>query len=500
MRCPGADEEPTARLDERSASPLELAVGGPAVRRYERAIVRLRPRDQLAVRGRIELQQAYGALAGALGVSTSAAARAVVTRALGRLVEGLSVKGDRALLASLVAAVADGWPQDWDALEARAGDDRTRCALGALRILGAVFDFHRNLAPGRPASAGRPSPASPAAPALGQWGRFILLTKLGEGSYGDVYQAYDTQLDREVALKLLKPGRSSADPTPRLLSEARMLARVRHPNVASVYGAGEHDGRPGLWMELVRGVNLEELLCSRGPMSASEAALVGLDVCRALAAVHGAGLVHRDVKTSNVMREVGGRVVLTDFGAGRHLDGQPRRQLAGTPLYLAPEVLEGRAATALSDVYSLGVVLFRLVTGSYPQGADRPGDGLGIHAGRATSLRDLRPDLPDAFVVAVERALAASPADRPPSAGALRAELGLVLGVPASWRKVRRPPAGAGGFGPLPLEPTLPGPGSQTGPRRSDPVRRPGDALRSARSQGAGVGLSAGALMAWRAR
>ena len=358
-------------------------------------------------------------------------------------------------LAGLLASVADGWPQDWDALDARADDDRTRRALGSLRIVAAIADSKRRLAPlGRPPShnrrdtpdaGGQSAPASPempvqqARPAQDQWGRFFLLRKLGEGAYGDVYQAYDTQLDRDVALKLLKPSASSADTARRLLAEARMLARVRHPNVASVYGAGEHDGRAGIWMELVRGVNLEELLHARGPMSASEAALVGLDLCRALAAVHGAELVHRDLKASNVMREVGGRIVLTDFGAGRCQGLRPKRQFAGTPLYLAPEVLAGSEATVLSDIYSLGVVLFRLVTAGYPRRADRVNDLLDIRgAGTPTSLRDLRPDLPETFVAAVEQALAFDPADRPQTAGALRAALGVVLGVPLSWRKAHR--------------------------------------------------------------
>lgn len=340
-------------------------------------------------------------------------------------------------LAGLVASVADGWPQDWDALDARTDDDRTRRALGSLRIVAAIADSKRRLPPPE-------TPAPHARPAQDQWGRFFLLRKLGEGAYGDVYQAYDTQLDRDVALKLLKPSASSADTARRLLAEARMLARVRHPNVASVYGAGEHDGRAGIWMELVRGVNLEELLHSRGPMSASEAALVGLDLCRALAAVHGAELVHRDLKASNVMREVGGRIVLTDFGAGRCQGLRPKRQFAGTPLYLAPEVLAGSEATVLSDIYSLGVVLFRLVTAGYPRKAKRFKDLLDIRsASTPTSLRDLRPDLPEAFVAAVEQALAFDPADRPQSAGALRAGLGVVLGVPPSWRKARRCPASA---------------------------------------------------------
>jgi len=355
---------------------------------------------------------------------------------------------DAASIASLVAAVADGWPQDWDALEARVHDDETRRALRNLRVVAGIADFHRSLSetsrvpivnPVSPrVTTGAATAPDGLTPVPGRsWGRFRLLKKLGEGAYGDVYWAHDTQLDRDVALKILKPARSSDDLTPRLLAEARLLARVRHPNVASVYGAEERDGRAGMWMELVRGLTLEELLLSRGPMSAGEAALVGQDLCRALAAVHGAGLVHRDVKTTNVIREVGGRIVLTDFGAGRYLGRDPRHRFAGTPLYAAPEVVAGSEATALSDVYSLGVVLFRLVTGAYPRKAGGLGERLEAGDRVSASLRDLRPDLPDTFVSAVEQALARDPLDRPHSAGALRAALGLVFGAPASWRRSR---------------------------------------------------------------
>ena len=148
------------------------------------------------------------------------------------------------------------------------------------------------------------------------------------------------------------------------MDEARRLARLRHEHVVQVYGAEEHDGRVGLWTELVRGESLEQLVADRGPLGAREAALVGLDVCAALAAVHGAGLVHRDVKAQNVMREAGGRVVLMDFGTGEDLAGTSR--LVGTPFYLAPEIFRGQKASVQSDLYSVGVLLFYLVTGKFP--------------------------------------------------------------------------------------------------------------------------------------
>ena len=350
---------------EPDAPSLELAVGHEAARRYEIALASLRPRDREAVLGRIELHWPYEQLAEALGMAAAPAARAVVIRAIGRLVGADERTGLEGSLESLVASVADGWPQDWTALVARAGDAPARRGLDNLRALSAIADCRRRShvprGPGRTDSA-RSSTATDGQlaldvrPARKQWGRFELRRRLGEGAYGDVYSAYDPQLDREVALKLLKPLRSSSssDQAARLLAEARMLAQVRHPNVASVFGADSYDGQPGLWMELISGFTLEEMLRWRGPMSACEAALVGQDVCRALSAVHRAGLLHRDVKTANVIRELGGRIVLTDFGAGRIRAREARRTLVGTPHYVAPEVVAGGDATERSDIYSLG--------------------------------------------------------------------------------------------------------------------------------------------------
>jgi serine/threonine protein kinase len=358
-------------------------------------------------------------------------------------------------LESLVASVADGWPQDWTALEAGTRDERTRHVLRNMRLVTAIADFHRNSPASRSldgtdtepnasessASLARDPLIPEASPPLGQWGRFLLRKKLGQGSFGEVYSAYDPQLNRDVALKLLKPSRSSPDQAPRLLSEARMLAQVRHPNVASVYGADQYDGRAGMWMELVRGLTLEELIHSHGAMSAGEAALVGQCDCRALIAVHRAGLVHRDVKTANVIREYGGRIVLTDFGAGRFRGIEPKGGVVGTPHYVAPEVMAGGEATELSDIYSVGVLLYRLVTVSYPcpiPAFDEPPES--HDSGPPTSLRDLRADLSEAFSSAVEQALSRDPRHRPRSAGALSAALGIALGASASLRRARPAP------------------------------------------------------------
>jgi serine/threonine-protein kinase len=241
------------------------------------------------------------------------------------------------------------------------------------------------------------------------------------------------KLDREVALKLMTsdPSDDGADRA-RILREGRMLARLRHENVVTVYGADEVDGQIGLWMQLIHGSTLDAELASRGPFGAREATLIGVDLCRALAAVHGAGLLHRDIKAQNVMRESGGRTLLMDLGAGLDVarDGPPRpRRLTGTPLYLAPELLQGGAPSVASDIYGLGVLLYHLVTGGFPVDGATAKDVARKHArGERTRLRDARADLPEDFVRTVERALAPQPHARYQSAGDFEEAL---LGRPA---------------------------------------------------------------------
>jgi serine/threonine-protein kinase len=182
-------------------------------------------------------------------------------------------------------------------------------------------------------------------------------------------------------------------------------------------------------MEFVRGLTLEQMLATHGPFSAGEAGLVGYELCGALAAVHHAGLVHRDVKAQNVMREEGGRLVLMDFGAGQKQaePGTVGGRIVGTPLYLAPEVLKGIEATISSDVYSLGVLLYHLVTNDFPVRAASFGDLVQAHTrGEITPLQDLRPHLPRSFVRVVERATDPNPARRFASAGRMEAALAQI--------------------------------------------------------------------------
>lgn len=265
-----------------------------------------------------------------------------------------------------------------------------------------------------------------------RWGPFEIRQAIGQGSFGTVYRAWDPTLEREIALKLLDQGTWG----PEAIREARLLATVEHPNIVPVYGADVHDGHVGIWMKVIHGQTLKEMLVERGPFGAEEAAVIGRDLCQALAAVHGRGLVHRDIKAQNAMREVGGQTILMDFGAGQRADAA-HESTKGSPAYIAPEIAAGGAATAASDIYSLGVLLFHLVSGDFPVTASSWEELQERHArGQRQLLRDLRPELPDWFVEAVDASLSADPAARPATAGALHALLApppvrrLRVGVP----------------------------------------------------------------------
>jgi serine/threonine-protein kinase len=325
---------------------------------------------------------------------------------------------------ALIESLADGVDVDWSVLETAAISDKDRRRYGNLRLVARMAELHRTLALDDTADAAAGSTDDgPVGVRPETWGHLRVGERMAEGSFGEVYLAHDPQLDREVALKLLRS--STRRPLDRLLQEARTLARVRHPNVVTVHGAAEHDGRAGLWMERVDGQTLASWLRANGQMGGGEAAAVGADLCRALAAVHAAGLVHGDIKAQNVMRDKGGRIVLMDFGAGHTAGGG---SAAGTPLYLAPEVLNAEAATPRSDIYSLGVLLFHLLTGKYPCSAEDLEGLRSAHAARSrVYLRDLRPDLPGPLVAAIERSLDADPARRFASAGEM--ERALTAGV-----------------------------------------------------------------------
>ena len=336
-------------------------------------------------------------------------------------------------ISRLAEAIADGSPVDWMTAESTAQSEWERAVVRRLRRIGEIADRQRRSeAPDSPLSDVSLTRTTDETTSLRSWGHLQILDRLGEGAFGEVYRAFDTKLAREVALKLLRERESNASSrVSAVIDEGRLLARVRHPNVVTVHGADRMDGRVGLWMDLIRGRTLEQVVREHGPLGPQEAALIGIDLCHALAAVHQAGLLHRDVKAQNVMREDGGRVVLMDFGTGReHTDRSTASvdHLTGTPLYLAPEVFRGESASVRSDLYSLGVLLYYLVTGTHPIEARTLREVDDAHRrSQRVHLSDRRPDLPAKFVQVVERAISVDPDRRYSTAGAMAMALSEAL-------------------------------------------------------------------------
>ncbi|PWT81791.1 MAG: hypothetical protein C5B57_09800 [Blastocatellia bacterium] len=323
---------------------------------------------------------------------------------------------DDPVILGLVEAILDGDAPDWTSVESAATDSQ-RAVFTELQAIAAIGSAWRR---------GRiPSFHSPLhlASAVGStWGQLRILEALGHGGFGTVYRAWDPQLDREVALKLLPAG----DDAVSALEEGRLLAKVHHRNVVTIFGADRIGPYFGLGMELVHGETLEHVLVKEGLIDVPRVVALGRQLCEALAAVHRAGLVHRDVKAHNVMLEPSGRLVLMDFGAGRFLSKSSDQEFAGTPLYLAPEIFGGAAATAQSDLYSAGVLLYHLLTGRYPVEGRTLREVRDVHSRleQRSSVRLQRPDLPRRLASAIDRALAIQPVDRFQTAESMAAALG----------------------------------------------------------------------------
>ena len=283
---------------------------------------------------------------------------------------------------------------------------------------------------------GRAPPLDPEPqPVPEEFAELRLIRKLGEGGMGVVYVAHDLDLDRLVAVKLLGERRASQADRRRFLAEARALARLRHPNVVDVYRVGEVAGRPFFVAELLRGRAWDDL---PRPAPVELVAELALGAARGLAAAHLAGIIHRDVKPSNLFRTDGGEVKLLDFGLAKLWSdddgvgrpaGAPTLQtsagaLLGTPLFLAPERWLGAPATAASDIYALGASLFLLLAGRLPHTAGTRASLAARVLRRPTQpVRELRPETPAPLAAIVDRCLAREPGDRFASGDELRQAL-----------------------------------------------------------------------------
>lgn len=259
-------------------------------------------------------------------------------------------------------------------------------------------------------------------------GRYELLDVLGRGGMGVVYRASDRVLVRQVAVKVL-PAERAEDPgfVARFEREARAAAALNHPNVVGVFDFGREGRTRFIVMECVAGRNLAQIVRDQGGVDPARAVTVATEIARALAAAHEAGIIHRDIKPANVILQDGGVAKVLDFGIARAAASTSLTQTAvvlGSAPYMAPEVARGERADERSDIYSLGCVLYELLTGRPPFTGELAAAVLHQHnAARPRRPRELNPEVPDGLDALVLRMLAKRPNERPQTAGQLAAEL-----------------------------------------------------------------------------
>lgn len=265
--------------------------------------------------------------------------------------------------------------------------------------------------------------------------RYEMGEVIGTGGMGVVRAGRDSKLDRAVAIKFLRSDLAEQpDLRARFEAEARAAARISHPNVVGVFDTGEHEGVPYIVMELLSGRSLAEEL-EAGPLDPHRVRRIGLEILSALEAFHREGILHRDLKPDNVLMAADGTVKVGDFGVAKITEGMDLTMagtMLGTPAYLAPERVAGEPASAASDVYSVGVVLYELLTGSTPYAGDSTLAMLrAIQYDEPTPLSQVRPDVERPLAEAIEKAMAKDPAHRYAHASSMAADLGVETSMEA---------------------------------------------------------------------
>ena len=272
-----------------------------------------------------------------------------------------------------------------------------------------------------------PAPGPQPTTELRQLAHYRVIRQLGAGGMGVVYLAEDTKLERRVALKVMRPELAAVPlHEQRFLREARATAKIENDHIVTIYQVDEENGVPFLAMQLLQGESMESWLQRGQRPTPGQAARLGREIALGLAAAHSRGLIHRDIKPANLWLEAPrGRVKILDFGLARSSAGDPSLTAAGavvgTPSYMAPEQARATRVDSRADLFSLGVVLFRLCTGSLPF---RGGDPLSCMIAVATEeplvARDLNPDLPPALNDLIAELLQKDPGGRPQTAGESR--------------------------------------------------------------------------------
>jgi len=272
-------------------------------------------------------------------------------------------------------------------------------------------------------------------------GRYRVLERLGAGGMADVYAAEDQELGRRVALKLLyRHLAESGSFAERFRREASSAAGLQHPNIVGIFDRGEWDGTYYIAMELIQGRTLKDVIRERGPAPPDAAVDIVLQILRAARFAHQRGVVHRDIKPHNVMIDEEGRVKVTDFGIARAgaSDMTETGSVMGTAQYLSPEQAQGRPVDARSDLYSIGIVLYELLTGTVPFDAESPVTvALKQVSEQPVPPMDRNPAVPPALDAVVMHALEKDPANRYPNADAF---IEALLAARAKPQEILAPP------------------------------------------------------------
>src|SRR5437764_1210314 len=277
-------------------------------------------------------------------------------------------------------------------------------------------------------------------------GRYRLDAQVGHGGMSTVYRAFDTVLERQVAIKLMHREMSSdSDQLERFRREARAVAQLNHPHIVTVIDAGEglsadghgaSSGPPYIVLEYVEGDTLKDVIRREGRLEIPRAIAYALEIARALEAAHERMIVHRDVKPQNILIDAEGGAKITDFGIARSLTEEGLTvagRVLGTTDYVSPEQALGRPVTGQSDIYSLGIVLYEMLTGAVPfRGASPVAVAMRHVRGEVPDVQHLRPDIPAATAAVVDRAVDKDLERRFPDAHTMARELEEVLAIETS--------------------------------------------------------------------
>jgi serine/threonine protein kinase/Tfp pilus assembly protein PilF len=268
--------------------------------------------------------------------------------------------------------------------------------------------------------------------------RYEIIEELGKGGMGRVYRVEDKKLEQEIALKLIKPEVAKDEKAvERFRNELKLARNIRHKNVCAMFDLGETEGAHFITMEYVRGEDLKGFIHRSGQLAIGTAVRIAQQICAGLSEAHKLGVVHRDLKSNNIMVDKDGNVRIMDFGIARFLEGKGLTGagvMIGTPEYMSPEQVEGKEVDQRSDIYSLGIILYEMVTGSLPFEGDTPFSiGMKHKAEKPGDPKGLNAQIPDDLDRLILRCLEKDKEKRYQSAGDVLSELtGIEKGIPTT--------------------------------------------------------------------